>query len=50
MVPHLGEECWAVLGGAGLVSEAPWPAFDPALVRDDVITLPFRSTARSATS
>ncbi len=30
MVPHLGEECWAVLGGAGLVSEAPWPAFDPA--------------------
>jgi leucyl-tRNA synthetase len=40
MMPHLGEECWQVLGGDGLVSESSWPVFDPELVREDSITLP----------
>src|SRR5690606_1505756 len=40
MTPHLAEECWAVLGGQGLVANQPWPVFDPALVVDDEITLP----------
>ena len=39
MAPHLAEECWAVLGGAGLVAEAEWPAHDPALLIDEEITL-----------
>ena len=40
MMPHLAEECWAEMGCAGLAAEAAWPAFDPALVRDEEITLP----------
>jgi len=40
MVPHLAEEIWAMLGGAGLVSEAPWPVADPALLVADTVTLP----------
>ena len=40
MMPHLAEECWAALGGAGLVANQPWPAFDAALVVDDEIVLP----------
>ncbi|MER9432517.1 leucine--tRNA ligase [Mesorhizobium sp. M0408] len=40
MVPHLAEECWAALGGDGLVANLPWPDFDPALVVDDEIVLP----------
>ena len=26
MMPHLAEECWAALGHATLVAQAPWPA------------------------
>ena len=39
MAPHLAEECWAALGGEGLVAEAMWPAHDPALLVDDQVTL-----------
>jgi leucyl-tRNA synthetase len=37
--PHLAEESWAALGQSGLVSDAPWPTFDPALLIDDQVTL-----------
>ncbi|MCO6051228.1 leucine--tRNA ligase [Mesorhizobium sp. RP14(2022)] len=40
MTPHLAEECWATLGGEGLVAAKPWPVFEPALTVDDEITLP----------
>jgi leucyl-tRNA synthetase len=40
MMPHLAEECWAAIGGEGLVAEQPWPAFNPQLVVDDEIVLP----------
>lgn len=40
MTPHVAEECWADLGHKVLVSEAPWPAADPALVAQDMIVLP----------
>ena len=33
MAPHLAEEGWALLGGTGMVADAAWPAFDPALAR-----------------
>ena len=38
--PHLAEECWARIGGAGMVVEASWPAFDPALTEDALKVLP----------
>ncbi len=42
MVPHLAEEIWELLGGAGLVAVAPWPEADPALLADDRVTLPIQ--------
>jgi leucyl-tRNA synthetase len=38
--PHLAEECWARIGGEGMVVHAPWPVFDPALTEDAVRVLP----------
>jgi len=32
MMPHLAEEAWAVMGENGLVADAPWPDYDPALL------------------
>ncbi|MBN8968634.1 MAG: leucine--tRNA ligase [Rhizobiales bacterium] len=40
MMPHLAEECWSVLGGEGLVSEARWPQVEPTLLVEDSMTLP----------
>ena len=31
-----------MLGGAGLVAQAPWPKADPALLVDDTVTLPIQ--------
>ena len=42
MTPHLAEEVWSTLGGQGLVSTAPWPKADPALLVDDSVTLPIQ--------
>ncbi len=42
MTPHLAEEVWAAMGGAGLVTQAAWPVPDPALLVDDTVTLPIQ--------
>jgi leucyl-tRNA synthetase len=39
MMPHLAEECWGVLGQAGLVSEANWPQIERDLLVEDTVTL-----------
>ena len=38
MMPHLAEEAWSVMG-EGLVADAAWPAFDPALLVEDEVTV-----------
>jgi leucyl-tRNA synthetase len=40
MMPHLAEECWTVLGHAGMISEAHWPQIEPNLLVEDTMTLP----------
>ncbi len=40
--PHLAEECWTRLGEEGMVLDAPWPEFDPALAADDEVILPIQ--------
>ena len=40
MMPHLAEECWAVLGHKTLVAEAPWPQVERDLLIEDTLTLP----------
>ncbi len=42
MTPHLAEEIWAVMGGTGLVANAPWPKVDPAMLVDDTVTMPIQ--------
>jgi leucyl-tRNA synthetase len=39
MMPHLAEEMWETLGGAGLLAEQPWPVADPDLARDEHVTI-----------
>ncbi|WP_208433585.1 leucine--tRNA ligase [Bartonella taylorii] len=40
IMPHLAEECHAVLGGKNLICELPWPVYDPALIVEDSYILP----------
>jgi leucyl-tRNA synthetase len=42
MTPHLAEDIWAMLEGEGLVTTAPWPVADPAMLIDDTVVLPIQ--------
>ena len=44
--PHLGEELWERLGHSGSLAYAPWPEFDPALVKDDVVEIGVQVTGK----
>jgi leucyl-tRNA synthetase len=39
MAPHLAEEAWSLLGVEGMIADAAWPSFDPALLIDEQVTL-----------
>ena len=41
-MPHLAEECWEALGEDAFVSDAAWPASDPALMEESTVTLPIQ--------
>ena len=47
--PHLAEEAWARLGCPGMVVDAPWPAYDPALAADDEKVLPVQINGKRRT-
>ncbi len=40
MMPHLAEECWAMLGNDSMVSASPWPRIQTDLLVDLEITMP----------
>ena len=42
MTPHLSEEIWTMLGGQGLVINAPWPVADPKMLVLDTVTMPIQ--------
>ncbi|MEM6479423.1 MAG: class I tRNA ligase family protein, partial [Pseudomonadota bacterium] len=42
MTPHLAEDIWAHQGGEGLISAAPWPVADEAMLVEDSVTLPIQ--------
>ncbi len=37
--PHLAEEAWSSRGGDGMIADAAWPTFDPAMLIDDEVTI-----------
>jgi leucyl-tRNA synthetase len=37
--PHLAEELWQRLGHTNTLAYEPWPSYDPALVRDETVTV-----------
>jgi leucyl-tRNA synthetase len=37
--PHVAEELFEHIGGEGLVSMAPWPTWDEAAARDELVTI-----------
>jgi len=39
LIPHITEEIWFLLGGAGLLAEQTWPEHDPKLLKEDKITI-----------
>jgi leucyl-tRNA synthetase len=39
MVPHLAEECWALLGYNTLLAEEPWPVPEKALLLEETVTI-----------
>ncbi len=40
MMPHLAEECWAMLGHNSLAAEAAWPKAERELLIETTVTLP----------
>jgi leucyl-tRNA synthetase len=37
--PHLAEEAWAARNEQGMIADASWPSFDPAMLIDDEVTI-----------
>ncbi|MCL6450645.1 MAG: leucine--tRNA ligase [Acetobacteraceae bacterium] len=44
--PHLAEELWARLGGEGSVHSQPWPAYDPAALEEEQVTVVIQINGR----
>ena len=42
MTPHLAEDIWQMLGGEGLVINAPWPVADEAMLVEANVTMPIQ--------
>jgi leucyl-tRNA synthetase len=40
LAPHMAEELWSLLGHEQTLAYEPWPAFDPALLKDEEVEIP----------
>jgi leucyl-tRNA synthetase len=39
LTPHIAEEVWELLGNKTILAQGSWPAHDPALLEDSVVTI-----------
>ena len=39
-MPHLGEDCWAVLGHKKMLADTSWPQTDASLLIEDNVIVP----------
>ncbi len=39
LTPHIAEEMWELLGNSTILAQGAWPAHDPALLEDNVVTM-----------
>ena len=46
MMPHLAEELWQALGHERFLADEPWPAYDPALIVEDRVTVAVQVNGR----
>jgi leucyl-tRNA synthetase len=46
-VPHLAQELWSLMGNKTYVDFEPWPAFDPALIAQEKITIVFQVNGKT---
>ncbi len=40
MAPHAAEELWEIMGHTTSLAYEPWPAYDPALLKDESVEVP----------
>ncbi|MBM3792138.1 MAG: leucine--tRNA ligase, partial [Acidobacteria bacterium] len=46
LAPHVAEELWQALGHASSLAYEPWPEYDEAFTREDVLDLPVQINGR----
>ncbi len=45
--PHMAQELWSLMGNAGYLDFEPWPAYDPALIAQEKITIVFQVNGKT---
>ena len=46
-VPHMAQELWSLTGATTYVDFEPWPAYDPALIAQEKITIVFQVNGKT---
>jgi leucyl-tRNA synthetase len=47
LAPHMGQELWSLAGNKSYLDFEPWPAFDPALIAQEKITIVFQVNGKT---
>ncbi|HUC31411.1 MAG TPA: leucine--tRNA ligase [Candidatus Paceibacterota bacterium] len=45
--PHMAQELWSFMGNHGYLDFEPWPAYDPALIAQEKITIVFQVNGKT---
>ena len=45
--PHMAQELWSLMGNASYLDFEPWPAYDPALIAEEKITIVFQVNGKT---